>query len=86
MSFLLGLLNGVGPVWGWVILFVWGAYQLYWPFSQTKLQGFHDDFTNRLERIEVGQIAIAEETSGVSEKSIKELHGQEELSAGDLKT
>ena len=85
MSVLIDIIGGVGPAWGWLAFFGWGTYQLYWPFSQTKLQHFRDDFTGRLKRIEVTQVALSEELDGVDEGTIKELHGQEELSTADLK-
>lgn len=75
----------IGPSWGWLVFLVWGAYQLYWPFQTTKLQQYHEDFTHRLQRIEMTQIALSEEVAGVNEKQIKEIHGEKGLSVSDLK-
>jgi len=77
--------DDISPVWGWVVLIVWVNYQLYWPFWETKVQQFHNDLTTRLRRIEITQVALSEEVSGVDSESVKDIHGHESLSASDLK-
>lgn len=87
MSVLIDLLIQFGPMWGWLILFVWGTWQLYCPLPNhtTKLQAFHDDFSGRLQRIELTQIALAEEVANIDEQDVRDLHGEESLRASDLK-
>jgi hypothetical protein len=84
-STFINALNGVGPSWGWLLLFAWGAYQLYWPFNETKLQQWHTDFTTRLRQIETGQVALAEEVDGASAEQFRRIHDQDRLSTTDLK-
>lgn len=81
----LELLNSIGPAWGWSVFLGWFFYQLYNPFWCTKLQQFHRDLTERLERIEITQLAIGEEVAGVDEEVIAEVHGKRGLSTSDLK-
>lgn len=78
-------MNAISPTWGWVVAFCWLAYQLYWPFTETKLQQWHDDFTTRFRRIETGQMSLAEEIEGIDEDAYKELHGYKTFTTGDLK-
>jgi len=87
MSVAVELLGAVGPIWSVPLFLVWLMWELYCPFPEysTKLQQWHTDLTTRLERIEVAQIAISEEVSGVDEKTIKDIHGRTGLSASDLK-
>lgn len=83
---LTAIISNVGPTWGWLAFFGWIFYQLYWPFSQTKIQTFHEDMTTRLERIEIIQVALGEEVTDINENKIKDVHGQTDLSSSDLKT
>lgn len=87
MSLLLDLVNSIGPAWGWAIVILWTTWQLYCPLPnhKTKVQRFHDDFTGRLRRIELIQIALAEEVADVNEHQVRDLHGEDGLTSSDIK-
>lgn len=79
------LLNELGPAWTPLGAFVWLLYQLYWPYHETKIQNYHHQLSRRLERIEITQVALAEEVGGVSAKEVKAIHDKDSLSTSDLK-
>jgi len=68
------------------IQFCWILWELYCPIPnhQTKLQQYHHDFTTRLKRIEVGQVALAAQVEAVDEDKYKDLHNKDSLSPADL--
>lgn len=82
---MVAFIDSVSPVWGWVALILWVYYQLYWPVWTTKIQEFHEGLSGRLQRIEITQVALAEEVTGVDSDQVREIHGQEKLSVTDLK-
>ena len=71
--------------WGWVAVVLWVFEQLYNPLWETKLQGFHNDLTTRLSKIEVVQISMAQEVEGVSDSEVSSLHDHDDLDPSDLK-
>lgn len=88
MSLLTEILVTNGPTVGWALVILWGMWQLYCPLPNhtTKLQQFHDDLTLRLRRIELTQIALAEEVTNVDEGAVRNLHEDEErMRSADLK-
>jgi len=88
MSVAVELLGAVGPIWSVPLFLVWLMWELYCPFPShtTKLQQFHNDFTERLKQMELIQVAFAEEVTGVDEEIVKEVHDQEDLAVSDLKS
>lgn len=83
---------GIGDVfsivsadWGWVLMFLYGSYQVYWPVWETKFQHFSADLSTRLRNIEIVQISMAQEVDGVSSTDVSELHDQDKLEPADLK-
>lgn len=81
----LASISEISPTWGWALTMGWILYQLYNPFWETKIQKFHNDLTDRFERIEVTQVAIAEEVSGMDADEVKDAHGKEGLTTSELK-
>jgi len=86
VSSFLSLINNFGPAWGWLLTLAWVTWQLYCPITNhtTKLQSWHDALTARFERIETGQVALAEQVDGADTQRIKRLHDRSTLTTDDL--
>lgn len=70
-----------------LLMFMWVLYQMYNPLWDTKMQSFRHDFTERFQRLEVGQISLAEEVDGVNEQKLASIHNHDDrLSPDDIKT
>jgi hypothetical protein len=79
------LFSIVSADWGWVLTFIYGSYEVYWPMWTTKFQNFSSDLSTRLRNIEVVQVSMAQEVEGMSGDEVSELHEQDKLSPNDLK-
>jgi len=77
----------VGPQWGPIVPFLWLLWQLYCPFPnhETKLQTWFGSLTERFDRVEKGQIALAEEIRTVDEGKFREIHEGDELTTSAFK-
>lgn len=62
----------------------WFAYQMYWPYSDTKLQSWFGSIQTRLAIIETVQIALASVIGPMDEKAVKELHDHDDLDPTDV--
>lgn len=84
---IVGLINSLGPSWGWIALGSWLVWELYCPLPShtTKLQQFHNDLTTRLRVIETTQIALAEEVAGIDQNEVRTLHGEDGITVSQLK-
>lgn len=71
--------------WGWLVVGGYIFLQLYNPLWETKLQSFTNDFTQRLQNIEITQVAIAQEVEGVSDERVSSLHDRDHIDPSDLK-
>lgn len=80
-----GIVAALQSDWGWFLGAGYVAYQIYWPLGETKFQRFQHDLTSRLDRIEVTQIAMAEEVGGMDEDSVQDLHERNGLRPSSLK-
>lgn len=45
---------------GWVIILTFFAYQMYWPFGQTKFQTVQDDVMGEIEQVKEFQVALTQ--------------------------
>lgn len=81
----MAFVGSISPTWGWLLLFAWVSYQLYWPFWQTKVQAWHGNVTARFHRIEIGQINLAELDEDADEERYRDLHAKSSLTTRDLK-
>lgn len=86
LSSLLGLVDSLGPSWGWALLFVWTLWQVYCPLPnhETAFQSFRTDLTNRMDRHEIGQISLAEEVDGVDSEKYRQIHDKQRLTTSDF--
>ena len=67
--------------------FVWLLWELYCPLPNhtTKLQSFHNDLTTRFQRLEVGQISLAEQIEDADEDRFREIHDKDRLTTEAFK-
>jgi hypothetical protein len=81
-----GIIDSVGPSWGWAVFLLWTIYQVYNPLPnhQTAFQSFRADLTARMDRHEIGQITLAEQVDGADAEKYRQIHDKERLTTADF--